>query len=339
MDRRHVALGLPLAAAAATLHLPARAAWRSASDAERALDEAAFRGLDATITEQFGDVDSVVAVLEGRVAYQYHRDGAPERLRAVHSVAKSALSVLVGIALTQGRLAGLDQPVVQAVPAWAALNRDPRAAQVTLRHLLTMTAGFGVDDPTGTAPAGTAAAAWARPFRSAPGTAFAYDNAAIPLLIALLEQATGMPLADFARQQLVQPLGMQEPAYRSGLHLRTVDMARLGQLMLDGGTWNGQRLLDAAYAGDATRVHNAGGPPMSLPYGYLWWVVPSQGPRPTFFAIGYGGQFIWVHPPTGLVVATTSRADEASARRGQALRLIRERVFGAAVRRVGVERR
>ena len=91
-----------------------------------------------------------------------------------------------------------------------------------------------------------------------------------------------------------------------GLHLRTLDMAKLGQLYLQRGQWEGRTLVPEAFASASVQVQNPGGPPVGLPYGYLWWVVPSAAPRPTFFASGYAGQFIWVDPAADLVVATTS---------------------------------
>lgn len=309
-------------------------AWHASTPAEQALDTAAFKGVEATISEHLGDVQSVVVALRGRVVFEFYRDGAPDALRDVHSVAKSALSTLVGIAVGQGRIASLGQPVVALMPEWAALNSDPRAAFITVGHLLTMSAGFEVNDPTGTASAGRPQEAWARPLRSAPGTVFAYDNALIPMLSAVLERATGMPLADYARQQLVTPLGFAEPSYRRGLGLRTVDMAKLGQLLLQNGAWNGKQMVPQDFVAAATRPQNAGGLPVSLPYGYMWWVVPSNAPRKTFMASGFGGQFIWVHPPLDLVIATTSTASMETGRRGQALQLIRSQLFTAAQRRL-----
>jgi len=311
--------------------------WRDSSPAEQVLDAAAFKGVDATISEHLGDVQSVVVVLRGRVVFEYYRDGAPATLRDVHSVSKSALSTLVGIAVGQGHFTGLDQPVLALMPEWAALNSDPRAASITVRHLLTMSPGFAVNDPTGTAAASRPQEAWARPLRNAPGEAFAYDNALVPMLSAVLERATGMPLADYARRQLVTPLGFAEPAYRRGLGLRTVDMAKLGQLFLQNGAWGGKQIVPQAFVMAATQPQNAGGLPVSLPYGYMWWVVPSSAPRKTFMASGFGGQFIWVYPPLDLVIATTSTASLGTGRRGQALQLIRSRLFTAAQQRLASE--
>lgn len=313
----------------------AQTGWRESSPQQRAIDAAAFDGIDQFITDSLADVQSVVVAIKGRIAHEYYRDGAPDQLRDVQSVAKSALSSLVGIAIAQGRIASVDQPVLALVPEWAPLNTDPRAAAITVRHLLTMTAGFAVDDPTGTGAPGRPAEAWARPLRNTPGEKFAYDNAIIPMIIAVVERATGMPLADYARAELVAPLGLREPTYQRGLHLRTVDMAKLGQLYLQNGAWEGRQLVPQAYAMAATQPQNKGGPPVSMPYGYMWWIVPSDAPRQTFMASGYAGQLIWVHRPLELVVAITSTVSPESQRRGHAVQLLRGRLFRAAQRAAG----
>lgn len=309
---------------------PAQAAeWRDSTATEKAHDAAAFAPVEAALRQQFSDVQSVVVAQAGRVVFEYHRDGAAEQLRDVQSVAKSALSTLVGIALGQGHIASLDQPVVALLPEWAALNADARAQAITVRHLLTMSTGFDVNDVAGTAAPGSAAAAWARPLRHAPGEAFAYDNAAVPLLTAMLEKVTGVPLADYARTQLVQPLGMSAPAYSRGLRLRTADMARLGHLFLSAGIWDGRQIVPSAYVSAATQPQNAGGPPVAMAYGYLWWIVPPRGPGKTYMASGYGGQLIWVHEALELVVAATSTASADSQRRGQVVKLLVQKIIPA----------
>ncbi|MDP3228031.1 MAG: serine hydrolase [Acidovorax sp.] len=317
--------------------------WREASTpAEQALDAAAFQGLDAALSSQLTDVQSAVVVLRGRVVYRYYRDGEPDKLRDTQSASKSALSALLGTAIAQGRIASVDQRVVDLVPEWAPLNTDPRTATITLRHLLTLTAGFALDGGPRTR-SGTAAPlpvreAWARPLAAEPGQTFAYDNSVTPLLVAVLEKATGMPLADYARQQLVGPLGFAEPNYRDSIvHLRTLDMAKLGQLYLQRGQWGGKPLVPEAFVDASVQAQNAGGPPLGLSYGYLWWVAPGKAPRPTFMASGFGGQFIWVYPPLDLVVATTSTVSSESGRRGQALQWIRNHLFAAAQRRVAAD--
>ena len=312
--------------------------WRSSTPAEKSLDAAAFQDLDDTIAKDSADVQSVVVAQRGRVVYEYYRDGAPGTLRDVQSVMKSALSALVGVAIGQGRIADLDQPVVTLVPEWAALNTDPRAAAITVRHILTMTAGFAVNDPTGTAGGLRPAEAWARPLRSAPGESFAYDNALIPMIAAVLEKVAGMPVPDYARKELLGPLDMEEPTYIRTMQMRTVDMAKLGQLFLQNGVWGGKQILPPSYATAATSQQNAGGAPVGMPYGYMWWIVPGAAPRRTFMASGYAGQFIWVHPESQLVIAGTSTVSPASQARGQMLALIRTRLFQAAQRRAAADK-
>lgn len=337
--------GAGLTAGAVHAQTAAASTWRETATAEeQALDAAAFQPVEAALAAQYPDVQSAVVVLRGRVVYRFYRDGDPDKLRDTQSASKSALSALLGTAMAQGHIASVDQRVVDLVPEWAPLNPDPRAATITLRHLLTLTAGFALDGGPRTR-SGTAAPlpvreAWARPLAADPGQAFAYDNSVTPLLVAVLEKATGMPLADYAQQQLVAPLGLAAPRYQGSIvHLRTLDMAKLGQLYLQRGQWNGQTLVPEAFADASVQVQHAGGPPVRLPYGHLWWVVPGKAARPTFMASGFGGQFIWVHPPLDLVVATTSTVSPESGQRGQALQLIRNPVFAAAQRRVAGEPR
>ncbi|MDA7416897.1 serine hydrolase [Xenophilus arseniciresistens] len=313
---------------------PTLAQWLASSPQEQALDEIAFSDIRRSLETGLDDVQSLFVASGGRVLFEYHRDGQPDALRDVQSVAKSALSTLVGIALTRGHLASVDQAVLDLMPEWETANMDPRARQITVRHLLTMTAGFD----TRVAPTPSAdplsKRLWARPLAHTPGSSFAYDNGAVPILAAVLERAVDMPLPQYAREHLVAPLGMHEPVYGpTSARMRTQDMAKLGQLHLQEGRWNGAQLVAADYIGSATTPRNAGGPPVGLSYGYMWWSAPSQASRPTFLASGFGGQFIWVNPATELVVAGTSTVSPQSAARGQLLRLIRNEVFAAAQKR------
>lgn len=332
MNQTKLAAALLFAAMALTC-AAASAQVRPATPAEKALDQAAFQAAGPALAERLTDVQSVVVLLHGRVAYEFYRDGAPDTLREIQSVRKSALSTLVGLALAQGKLASLDQPVLGLMPEWAGLNPDPRAASITVRHLLTLSAGFEFNDPEGNTGGNTPpAVGWARRLRYAPGEKFGYDNALIPMLTAVLEKAVGMTVPDFARVQLVAPMGMVEPSYRGGVGMRTLDMAKLGQLFLRDGQWDGKQLVPAEFVRAATGPQNSGGPPVKMPYGYMWWIVPSQEPRPIFMASGYAGQMIWVHPTLDLVVAATSTVSADSQSRGHSIRLLRGLVEAAAQR-------
>ena len=106
--------------------------------------------------------------------------------------------------------------------------------------------------------------------------------------------------------------------------------ARLGQLFLQQGRWGDRQILPPDYVAQATRPQSNGGPPVSMPYGFLWWILPNEAPRRTFMASGYGGQMIWVHPPLDLVVAATSAVSADSQRRGHAIEMLRGGVVAAA---------
>ena len=337
--RRGLATGLAIFAMAA---MPVVAQVAGQVVAPPAVEAAAFDGLADSIERSLADIRSAVVMQRGRVVFEYHRSGyTPGALHPVESVTKSVLSMLVGSALAAGRIASLDQPVIELMPELAEQNPDPRARRLTLRHLLTMTAGFEAGERRFFDPKERAAFALSRRFEADPGQRFRYDNAASDLLSALLEKAVGQTPAAYAEKQLFGPLGIERFEWQvdaqghnlgfRGLALRTRDMARLGQLFLQSGQWEGRALVPAPYAQDATAVQNAGGPPVGLAYGYSWWVVPSAPQRQTFFASGFGGQLIWVHVPLQLVVATTSQVSHASNTRGQAMNLARGPVFKAAL--------
>ncbi|MDQ7973254.1 MAG: serine hydrolase [Rhodocyclaceae bacterium] len=312
------------------------AAWPLASLAQDAAPtvaasaDRAFEGMDAHIERDLPNVQSAVVMWRGQSVYAYHRDGNPDTLHDVQSIDKSAASTLVGIAMAEKRFAGLDQPIEELMPEWAGLNADARTRSITLRHLLSMSTGFDTRAPWRRA---STASAWSRPLAQAPGSAFAYDNALAPLVGALLEKHTGRPVARYAQDVLTGPLGMAAPSLDGGtLRMRTRDMATLGQLWLQRGRWAGVQRVDPDYLDAATAPQNSGGRPGGLPYGLGWWIPPAEPSRRTFFALGFGGQYIWVHPPRELVIATTSTVAGEAAPGGAALDLIRGRLFAAVGR-------
>jgi CubicO group peptidase (beta-lactamase class C family) len=321
-------IGCWMAAVALAWPCAAAGQWRDATPEQAAAAARAFAPVDEALARRFTDVESVVVVQRGRLVYEAYRDGDPERLRDTQSVTKSALAALVGVALQQGMLRSVDEPVLALMPEWAGLHADPRAASITLAHLLGLTAGFDVADAAGTAPPPPPREAWSRPLRDAPGQRFAYDNASPGIVLAVLHKLTGQSMEEFARRELVVPLGMKEPTYRHGLaSLRTRDMAKLGLLFLQRGRWEGRPLVPAAFVESATRAQSAGGPPARLRYGLGWWVTPSGA---TYLASGYAGQLIWVHPAQELVVAVTSTVSPGSQQRGQAVQLTTTTLFEAA---------
>ena len=342
MRRRAVSFSLPLLPILG-LHREAMSQITAspATEGGRRSDSSypAFDSVGSKIEAEYTDVDSVVVVRRGRVLFEHYKCGA-EVLRDVQSVTKSVLSLAVGTALGQGAIRSLDQPVSELLRVAGYSDGDNAAAPVTVRHLLTMTAGFATQERFAPGTADAMGFLLKRRRVAPPGSVFAYDNLCANLLSLVLEAATGKLAASFAQDAIFRPLGISEYEWAkgsnghslgfSGLRLRTRDMATLGELVLGAGNWQGAQIVPESYARAAVVAQNAGGSPVGLPYGYMWWVVPSPAVRPTFFASGWGGQFVWVDPALDLVVATTSEVSAAANRRGDALKLIRTELFRAA---------
>lgn len=321
--------------------------WEQSSPTEHGFDAQLFPAIERQLEASLEDVESVVVIRHGALVFEHYRPGTShDTLRDVQSVTKSVVSALVGIAVHQGRIADLDQPVLELLPDLDSAEIDPRAQQVTLRHVLTFTAGF---EPESTADrwmrrlgAGdTLRRAVSRRVVSAPGKRFSYDNTTAYIVSAALAKVARQSMAEYAEQHLFGPLGItgyewpadaagNNPAH-AGLQLTTRDMAKLGQLFLQMGRWREREVVPQPYVLAATDRQSTGGPPSrSWAYGFMWWVVPTPAPRKAFLASGLGGQFVYVDPSTDIVVATTAEASQASSSRGQAITLIRKHILPSA---------
>lgn len=292
----------------------------------------------------FDDLRAIVVQVNGRTVFERFDESGPGDHHAVQSVTKSVISTLVGIAVGEGRLS-LDSTLLELLPAYAD-RMKPRVADVTLRMVLTHTGGFlPEDEPDGLAfvdAADPVAAILAR--GTGPGE-FAYSSAGAHLVSAILVEATGVPVLEYARAKLFDPLdidtrpaaeplarkanlaeyeaaGFAWPVDRAGLHLgwsflklTPVDLAKLGQLYLNKGEWQGRPVVSAAWVEAATtrQVSSPGG--VMEGYGFLWW-VGEVDEQPAYAAWGYGGQLVLVMPRQRLVVvyATELRFDDPSSR-------------------------
>ena len=262
-----------------------------------------------------------VVIHRGRVVYErYDDDSGPRTLETSFSVAKSFVSTLVGIAIDEGRIGSVDDPVTRYVPELAA--RDPRFAKITLRDLLTMSSGLRYEESSFPSPRGDDTDTYygtdlrkmaleRTEIEQAPGRKWHYNNYNPLLLGLVLERATGMSVSDYMASRLWQPLGASSDAswsldskrsgfekMESGLNATALDHARFGLLLLHGGEWNGRRIVSREWVRDATRTHAKTDFPN--PYGYFWWI---DGKRPDrVFALGNYGQYIYIDPHADAVV-------------------------------------
>lgn len=263
----------------------------------------------------------LVSVSCETVAERYFRDRRPEDLSNVHSVTKSVLATLVGMAVDDGALA-LEAPIAEFIGEVTSLRSDPVKRRIRIEHLLTMTSGLDPDTPNDIDEIGDRGESWlegplAAPPISEPGSEFAYNNGAAHVLGICLSRAVGVPLAEFASERLFRPMGIDRfrwPADPDGnplgyghLELRPRDLLKLGELYLRQGQANGEQLLSADFVRSATMVQSAGGAPEGVGYGYLWWVTEDEG-HSSFFAGGFGGQYATVVPELELVVVSTGDA-------------------------------
>jgi CubicO group peptidase (beta-lactamase class C family) len=254
-----------------------------------------------------------------------------DTLHDIRSVSKSVVSMLFGIARGDGAVPNLDTPVLEYFPELADL-RTPERLQITVRNALTMTTGLHWDERTYpyTDRRNSEIAMEFAPdiyrhtltqtIDTPPGTHFNYSGGDVALIGAIVARETKMPLETFARQRLFGPLGIAQfewskrgdiPRAQSGLRLTTPDLAKLGQLMLNGGRWNGVQIVPQDWVIESTSPHIAvePDPECGTKYGYFWWLeagCETQPHTPGFVGVGNGGQRLWVVPSRKLVVALTA---------------------------------
>lgn len=242
------------------------------------------------------------------------------------SMAKSIVGVLTGIALKEGKIKSLDEPVSTYLPQFAK-NPD---ANVTIRHLLTMSSGINFDENyvspfayPAKAYYGTSLADLTTGYKvtEEPGKIFRYLSGNTALLSFVLVKATGMSLSEYASEKLWKPIGASADAFWSLDHEGGVekayccfnsnarDFARIGKLYLDHGNWNGTQILDSSYVAESIRpakLLDDQGKPNEV-YGYSWWVMSTADGRHTGYARGILGQYIFVIPEKDMVVVRLGR--------------------------------
>jgi CubicO group peptidase (beta-lactamase class C family) len=259
----------------------------------------------------------------GLLLERYYRGARADRRANIKSASKSVVSALVGIAIAEGKLRGVEQPIAELLaprhgPLFAA---DPRKRAITVEHLLTMRAGL---EPTsfGNYGAWVSSRDWVRdalrrPLVAEPGGEMLYSTGSTHLLSAALTRATGMSTYAYARARLFRPLGVElrpwqtdpQGIYFGGNEMRLTprEMLRFGELYRNGGRHAGVQVVPAAWV-EASVQPRTRSPWSGEAYGYGWWVKQSGAHR-VFFAWGYGGQYIFVVPSLRAVMVTTSDPD------------------------------
>lgn len=307
--------------------------WRSCHPREVGMDPGLLREMNEEVRlllELGVDMRNLLVVKDGYVVAEqcYSENYGPDDLHRIYSCTKSLTSACVGMALDQGMLKNLDQRMCEFFPDREIANHNDQKAAITLKHLLTMSAGMAWDElayPYGDER--NTYRQWGEagygigfvldlPMIAAPGEEYAYSSGLSHLLSAIVQKATGMRLDSFARQNLFTPLGITDydwPADEEGVtiggsaaRLRPRDMARFGYLYLMEGRWEDQQLLPAAWVQASQQPHMARKYIPDNWYGYQFWVSE----KGYYSAVGYGGQWIMIHPEHRLLMVCNNAFDE-----------------------------
>ena len=318
--------------------------WRTAHAETVGVDPERLAALSAAVRARPDwNVHAILIERKGQLIYEAYFDGedahfgmplgkvpmTADSMHDLQSINKSVVSALVGIALRDGIIASLDQPLIDWFKEYPDLD-TPARRRVTLAHALSMTAGFdwnedlSLTDPRNDQlrifqEARPLHHALSRPIVAEPGSVFRYNGALTQVMVAVVERAAKMPLREYARTKLFEPLGIVDvdwlgsvgagdlPAPWLRLHPR--DLAKFGSLHLHGGQWNGKQVIPADWIEQSTRRHVRVPSPPGVQsengYGYYWWYFCAPGPTGVTelrAAIGDGGQRVHVYPGLQMVV-------------------------------------
>jgi CubicO group peptidase (beta-lactamase class C family) len=292
--------------------------WRVAGPEEQGVDSLALEAVHARVPDEVPALSALLAARHGYIVFERYYGGQdPERPINVRSVTKSVTGTLAGAALRTGLLRGLDETVGEAIPERIPEGANPSVADITVWQWLTMTSGLEWD-AHGDWQRLLAAPEWVAmtlglPVVGIPGETYVYNTGGFHVLGVTVAKAAGKPLEEYAAETLFRPLGMSpgdwlrspqgEVSAGSGLELTARDMLKLGLLYLRNGEWDGEQIVDAEYVTAATTWQSAGDSTGAWAgYGYQWWVTATGAGYPAYFALGYGGQHIFVVPALDLVV-------------------------------------
>ncbi len=285
------------------------------------------------VKESGQDLHSLMILRHGKVVFeQWMGDNAANKNHILNSVSKTFTATAIGFAVAENRIKVTDK-VISFFPDDLPAEISPNLAEMEIRHLLTMSCGHDTDP---TSAIRKEDLSWERKFLATPvvhkpGTKFVYNSVGTYMLSAIIQKVTGQKVLDYLYPRLFRPLGITGAEWQSsptninaggwGLFIKTEDMAKMGQFLLQKGKWNGKQLLPESWFDEATRVHIYQ-TPSSLPpkgkeldsdwtqgYGYQLWRCRHNA----FRADGANGQYIIVIPEKDAVIVTTANIGDMQA--------------------------
>jgi len=314
---------------------------------------------------KFVKIGSVLIARHGRLIYEEYFDGGADALRDTRSATKSITDILIGIAIDEKKLRGVDARVLELLPDRAARlqNPDPRKSRITVEDLLTMSSPLECDDwndaSRGNEERMYTIEDWAQfildlPIRgrmrvgeTAPpppfGRYFSYCTGGVFVLSEVLTRTTGMRTDRYAQARLFDPLGIRNvswvfsplgmPQTGGGLRLTSRDLLKIAQLYLDGGRWQAKQIVSEAWVKASTTPHAQIDEKTN--YGYLWWLTsfgPEGKTHAAFFMTGNGGNKVVAIPDLDLAVVITSSNYNTRGMHEQTEKILDDYVLGAVER-------
>ena len=296
--------------------------------------------MDAAVRSgEFKKIGSVLVARHGKLVFEDYFDGDAGTLRDTRSATKSITDMLVGIAISEKKLSGVDARVLALLPERARKmqNPDPRKEKITVEDFLTMSSPLECDDwndaSRGNEERMYLVEDWAQFILDLPvrgrmhvgeqadppkyGRYFSYCTGGVFTLSEVLQKATGERTDRYAQEKLFGPLGISDatwvysplnvPQTGGGLRLSSRDLVKIAELYRSGGRWQGKSIVDEAWVKASTEAHAQIDD--QTEYGYLWWLKSFQSGGkgyPAFFMSGNGGNKIAVFPGLDLAVVITS---------------------------------
>ena len=331
-----------LVCACSSFQLLATNDWETISAAEAGFNWDVGERLDSAFEKgELENLHSVVAVRNDRLVFERYYKGhdqrrgsiplgnitfTPDTLHDLRSISKSIVSLLYGIALSEGKAPSLETSLVDEFPAYDDLVTDPDRRRITVEHALTMTMGlkwnerlpYTDPDNSETAMDSAPDRYWyvlSRPIIVEPGTVWSYSGGATEVLGHLISKGVGTSLFDYAKEKLFHPLSITniewikrsdgEEIAASGMRMRPRDLAKIGQLLLNQGRWNGNQLVPSewlaeSFKGSVLAYRNT-------KYGYHWYLPRNhKWSNGQVGAAGNGGQRLAIFPDYQLVVVITA---------------------------------
>lgn len=296
--------------------------------------KALFSGLAAQLDAAGLVMHGMMLVQDGQTVMEgYWKPFGADSMHRMYSMTKSVTSLAIGLLVDEGRIR-LEDPVHQYFPDKLPENPHPYTLQATIRDLLRMSTQNSATSYT------VRDTDWVKTFfhaapSHAPGTLFQYDTAGTTVLATLVERLSGETLLDYLRPRLLDPIGFSKDARcvktpeghmwgGSGLICRLRDMARIGQLCLQGGTWEGKQLISADYIREATSRQIDNAETGYCGYGYQFWCLPEG-----FQLYGMGSQYVFCYPEKNAVFACVADTQLAGPRAGALVNCLVEAVYHA----------